>query len=84
MITNGQEYNLFFKIIKTFFPVGFKGIDRDDTLLSDLEDLMKCNNQFFFITGIDWFKNLNYGYHNYAGNDMSNFRYPDEELLITY
>jgi hypothetical protein len=84
MITNRQKYNLFFKFIKTFSPIGFIGIDPGDPLLLDLEAMMKCNNQFFFITDIDWFKNLKHGYHHYSGNDLSNFRYPDEELLITY
>ena len=32
-------------------------------------------------TDIDWCKNLKNGFHYYIGNDMSNFRYPDEELL---
>ena len=32
-------------------------------------------------TNIDWFKKRKYGYHYYIGNDLSNFRYPDEELL---
>jgi DNA-binding CsgD family transcriptional regulator len=32
-------------------------------------------------TNIDWFKKINDGYHLYIGNDMSYFRYPDEELL---
>ena len=29
----------------------------------------------------DWCKNLKSGFHYYVGNDLSNFRYPDEELL---
>jgi DNA-binding CsgD family transcriptional regulator len=33
-------------------------------------------------TNIDWFKKRKYGYHYYVGNDFSNFRYPDEELLM--
>jgi DNA-binding CsgD family transcriptional regulator len=32
-------------------------------------------------TDISWFKKINQGYHYYAGNELSNFRYPDEELL---
>ena len=32
-------------------------------------------------TNIDWCKKLKNGYHFYTGNDLSNFRYPDEELL---
>jgi hypothetical protein len=33
-------------------------------------------------TNIDWCKKLKYGYHFYTGNDLSYFRYPDEELLM--
>ena len=32
-------------------------------------------------TNIDWFKKLEHRFHYYLGNDLSNFRYPDEELL---
>jgi DNA-binding CsgD family transcriptional regulator len=32
-------------------------------------------------TEIDWFKSFKNGFHYYIGNDISNFRYPDEELL---
>jgi hypothetical protein len=33
-------------------------------------------------TNIDWCRKLKYGYHFYTGNDLSYFRYPDEELLM--
>jgi len=33
-------------------------------------------------TDIDWYKKMNHGYHYYVGNDMSYFRYPDEEMLM--
>ena len=32
-------------------------------------------------TNIDWCKKIKCGYHYYAGNDLSHFRYPDVELL---
>jgi DNA-binding CsgD family transcriptional regulator len=32
-------------------------------------------------TNIDWHRKIKYGYHYYIGNDLSYFRYPDEELL---
>lgn len=32
-------------------------------------------------TNIDCFKKIKNGYHYYIGNDFSNFRYPDEQLL---
>jgi DNA-binding CsgD family transcriptional regulator len=186
MIKDLQRYNLFFEFIKTFGPVGFKGIDRQDPLIQALEEMMKINNQFFLIfdhinmkieftsqrslqmlgikaedltpyhfkeathpddlkrnelgisklfktahelfvakkgdmlistnfrfrnitgnysnqlvqcylfykeapyetvymlninTDIDWCKNLKNRFHYYIGSDLSNFRYPDEELL---
>jgi len=186
MIKDNLQYNLFFEFIKTFGPVGFKGIDRQDPLILALEEMMKINNQFILIfdqinmkieftsqrslqmlgiqpgdltpyhfkeathpddlkrnelgiaklfkishelfvakkgdmlistnfrfrngtgnysnqlvqcylfyneapyetvymlnikTDIDWYKNLRNRFHYYIGNDMSNFRYPDEELL---
>jgi DNA-binding CsgD family transcriptional regulator len=34
-------------------------------------------------TDISWFKRKRLGYHYYLGNDLSYFRYPDEELLMT-
>ena len=34
-------------------------------------------------TDISWFKKMKHGYHYYVGNDLSYFRYPDEELLMT-
>lgn len=33
-------------------------------------------------TNIDSFKKRKHGYHYYVGNDFSNFRYPDEKLLM--
>jgi DNA-binding NarL/FixJ family response regulator len=32
-------------------------------------------------TNIDWYKKHKSGHHHYLGEDISNFRYPDEELL---
>jgi hypothetical protein len=32
-------------------------------------------------TNIDWCRKLKHDYHFYTGNDLSYFRYPDEELL---
>jgi DNA-binding CsgD family transcriptional regulator len=34
-------------------------------------------------TGIDRFKKIKHGYHYYLGEDLSYFRYPDEDLLQT-
>ena len=32
-------------------------------------------------TDIDWYKKIKSGFHYYIGDDLSNFRYPDQELL---
>jgi len=34
-------------------------------------------------TNINWCKKIKNGFHYYSGNDLSNFRYPDMELLNT-
>lgn len=34
-------------------------------------------------TDISWYKDMKHGYHYYVGNDLSFFRYPDEQLLRT-
>jgi len=42
------------------------------------------NNSVYMIninTDIDWYKKIKSGFHYYIGNDLSNFRYPDQELL---
>lgn len=35
------------------------------------------------VTDISWFRKIRFGYHYYVGNDLSFFRFPDEELLLT-
>jgi len=37
----------------------------------------------FVKTDISWFGPFKYGYHFYAGKDMSYFRKPDKELILT-
>jgi DNA-binding CsgD family transcriptional regulator len=42
------------------------------------------HNTVFFLkihTNIDWSKKIKCGYHYYVGNDLSYFRFPDDELL---
>jgi hypothetical protein len=187
MIENISHYNLFLKAIETYGPKGFSGIDPNDPLMIELEEIMKKNDQFFYFgdlilfkimytskrsmdmigvepadlsplkfyqvlhpdelgrkmliknlltksadkmflaekghkllstnfqaknakgkyfnvlsqyfvyysevpyksvfifelhTNIDWYKKNKSGHHYYLGEDMSNFRYPDEELLM--
>ena len=186
MPIQSKSYNLFFNFIEKYTPYGFIGIDPEDQLLQEVEEMEKINNQFFYIadviqmkvlytsrrstqmigispvdvspysfmdivhpddiqrlnygrtlliklaqehyiaekgisivstnfkfknagggysdyliqcylfyttipyrtvfflkihTNIDWSKKLKCGYHYYVGNDLSYFRYPDEELL---
>ena len=45
-------YNLFFKFIETFSPVGFIGIDRNDKLIKDIEEVLLKNNQYIFVGDI--------------------------------
>jgi DNA-binding CsgD family transcriptional regulator len=43
------------------------------------------NNTVYMInikTDISWSKKIKHGFHYYLGNDLSYFRYPDEELLM--
>ena len=187
MIKDYGQYNLFFDFKEAFSPTGFISIDRNDTLILTLEEMMRNNNQYLSVfdmlhmktlfvsqgcikmlgvqpeyltsyhfkeathpddlkrselglvklfkiahelfvakkgemvissnfrmrspggnyinqlvqgylffsflpietvymihihTDIDWFKKIKNGYHYYVGNDFSNFRYPDEELLM--
>ena len=44
-----KNYDLFFRFIKTYLPVGFEGINRKDSLLLELEQVTEENKQFFFI-----------------------------------
>jgi len=181
-----SDYTIFFKLIETYGPTGFAGIDPDDPLMKEAEEIMEKDDQFFFFgdlilfkilytskrsmdmlgvepadlsplkfyqvlhpdeldrnmlvknlltksahkmfiaekghillstnfqvknakgkysnvlsqyfvyfsevpyksvfifevhTNIDWYKKNKSGYHYYLGEDLSNFRYPDEELL---
>jgi DNA-binding CsgD family transcriptional regulator len=47
-----QDYNLFHKFIESYSPLGFKGINPNDSLMRDLEVMMEKNNQFFFVGDI--------------------------------
>jgi DNA-binding CsgD family transcriptional regulator len=52
MSANYYNYNLFFKFIKTYQSVGFEGINRQDPLLIELEEMMEKNKQFFYIADL--------------------------------
>jgi hypothetical protein len=186
-MTNLEDYILYHRVIETYLPRGFNRLDRDDSLLVQLEELTEANNQFFYVadaiemkirftskrssltigippedltfyhfmeathpddiqrlslgrskllkmaqdlyvqekgyailstnfrmrvlsgeysdfliqnylfyttipyktvfflkihTNIDWHKKIKHGYHYYIGDDLSYFRYPDDEMLM--
>jgi len=188
MIKDYGQYNLFFDFKEAYSPTGFISIDRNDTLILTLEEMMRNNNQYLSVfdmlhmktlfvsqgcikmlgvqpedltsyhfkeathpddlkrselglvklfkaahelfvekkgemvissnfrlrspggnyinqliqcylffnpvpvetvymihvnTDISWCKKMKHGYHYYVGDDLSYFRYPDEELLMT-
>jgi hypothetical protein len=43
------DYTLFFKFIEMYGPKGFTGIQPDDPLMLEIEEMMEKNNQFFYI-----------------------------------
>jgi DNA-binding CsgD family transcriptional regulator len=51
-VTEIKDYSLFRKFIEIYFPLGFKGIDREDPLLVQLEALTEANNQFFHVANL--------------------------------
>jgi len=52
METLHQDYSLFFRFLETYTSVGFQGIDRNDSLMTALEEMMEETNQFFYIADI--------------------------------
>jgi len=52
MDTFHPDYRLFFRFLETYTPLGFQGIDRNDQLMTELEEMMEKNNQFFYIADI--------------------------------
>lgn len=52
MINASKDYSLFHKFIKTYAPVGFLGIDRNDSLILELEEMTKANKQFFHVADL--------------------------------
>jgi DNA-binding CsgD family transcriptional regulator len=187
-MSNPRKYDLFFRFIEAYRSAGYKGINPDDPLILELEEMMENNEQFFYLgdlinikilysskrskemmgvepadltlyhffeathpddvkrnslgratllklandlfvaekgfkllssnlrirnpvgnytnllmqlylfystipyksvfflkihTNINWFKKLKHGYHYYLGEDLSYFKYPDEEMLMT-
>ena len=52
MINPSSDYKLFLKFIEKFTPLGFKGIDPNDPLLLELEQMTELNNQFFHVADL--------------------------------
>jgi len=52
MVQARKDYDLFFRFIETYTPSGFQGIDLNDPLILELEEMMKGNDQFFYIADI--------------------------------
>lgn len=46
MTTEFNDYSLFFNFLETYLPTGFVGIDRDDQIMLDVEQMLEENNQF--------------------------------------
>ncbi len=49
MIKKPQQYDLFFEFLEAYSPVGFRGINRQDALILELEKMMDHNNQFLCV-----------------------------------
>jgi hypothetical protein len=52
MANNNSDYNLFLKFIETYAPNGYKGIDPDDPLMTELDKMMERNNQFIYVSDL--------------------------------
>lgn len=46
---NNQDYSMFHKFNETYSPTGFIAINRDDSLIMEMEKRMENNDQFFFV-----------------------------------
>jgi DNA-binding CsgD family transcriptional regulator len=53
-----RQYNLFFEFIKAYSIQGFKGIDTNDPLILELEEMMDGNNQYFSVFDLLHMKTL--------------------------
>jgi DNA-binding CsgD family transcriptional regulator len=49
MIKDPSRYNLFFDFKNAYSPAGFKSIDRNDTLILMLEEMMRNKNQYLSV-----------------------------------
>jgi DNA-binding CsgD family transcriptional regulator len=52
MKSMNEDYSLFFRFIEAYTPSGFQGIDLNDPLILELEEMMEDHDQFFYIADI--------------------------------
>lgn len=48
-MTNHQDYSLFHQFITTYEPTGFKEIDAESSLMTELDRMMEQNDQYFLV-----------------------------------
>ena len=58
MTETSLEYKIFFKLIEKYGTSGFSGIDPNDLLMTEAEEIMKRNDQFFYFGDVILFKIL--------------------------
>jgi DNA-binding CsgD family transcriptional regulator len=59
MTDNNSYYNLFFRLIDKYGSGGFTGVDENDPLMIEIDQIMKKNDQFFYFGDLFLFK-INY------------------------
>jgi DNA-binding CsgD family transcriptional regulator len=52
MNPNTEGYNLFFKFIDTYSPQGFKFIDRNDSMVMEIEKRIERDKQFIYVADV--------------------------------
>jgi len=52
MKSDTDNYRLYLKFIEAYSPAGFKGIDRNDPLILELEEFSEQHNQFFHVADL--------------------------------
>jgi hypothetical protein len=51
-LNNTDYYSLYFPFLEVWLPSGFRNIDRNSSLVADLEKMTKERNQFFFVADL--------------------------------
>ncbi|MEE4257865.1 MAG: hypothetical protein V2I47_12570, partial [Bacteroidales bacterium] len=69
-----HDYKLFFDFIETYIHNGFSGIDTEDPLMMDLEQMMAENDQFIYLADAIHMKIL---YVSKRSNEMMGIRPED-------